>query len=113
MENIKEKIEELTDHTKEYLETLYDLSMVRVTQKVANTASIAVSSFIAIIFVLLVLFLGGIGLGWWLGGLLNNMAAGFLIVAGFYLLCLIFVFVFGKKIILPVIRNRIVKKIYE
>jgi hypothetical protein len=41
------------------------------------------------------------------------MAGGFLIVTGFYLVCLLFVIVAGKKTIVPMIRNRIVRKLYE
>ncbi len=113
MENVKEKVEELTDHVKGYVDTLYELTVVKVTQKAADTAAFAITGLVIFVFSILVLFIGGIGIGWWLGRAIDNMAGGFLIVTGFYLVCLFFVILVGKKTIVPMIRNRIVRKLYE
>lgn len=113
MNDVKDKIADLSGHVTDYLDTQYQLGMLKVTEKAANTAAFAVTGFTVIIFTLLVLITGGIGIGWWLGDIINNMAAGFLIVAGFYLLCLLCIIIFRKRLIFPLLRNRIVSKIYE
>lgn len=113
MENVKEKVEELTSHVKGYADTFIELAQVKLAQKAADTTASAVIGIAIFVFTLLVLILGGIAIGWWLGTLLNNIAAGFFIITGFYLLCLLFVFLAGKKTIIPMVRNMIVKKIYE
>jgi hypothetical protein len=55
----------------------------------------------------------GFGLGWWLGTLFNNMAAGFFAVAGFYLLLIVLMFALRKKVIVPMIQKMIISKVYE
>lgn len=113
MENIKTQLEEFSENVTGYVDSLYQLSLVKVTEKAANTAAYTVTGFIITIFAILVLLLAGIGAAWWLGELLESTAAGFFVVAGFYLLCMLFIFIFRKKIIVPLIRNGIVKKMYE
>jgi hypothetical protein len=113
MENVKEKVEELTDNVKGYVDTLYELALVKVTQKAADTAAFAITGIVIFIFLVLVLLLGGFGIGWWLGRAIDSMAGGFLIVTGFYLLCLVFVLLAGKKTLIPMIRDRIVRKLYD
>ena len=53
------------------------------------------------------------GLALWLGNVLDSRPAGFFIVAGFFLLILILVFALRKKVIVPLIRNAIISKVYE
>jgi hypothetical protein len=113
MEDVKDKVEELSEHVKDYVNTLYELTTLKLVQQTVNAAAFAANGFIVIIFSVLVLTLGGVGLGWWLGNLMNSRAGGFLVVAGFYLVCLICMMTFMKKIIFSSIRDKILKKIYE
>jgi uncharacterized membrane protein YccC len=53
------------------------------------------------------------GLAWWVGTLVNSIAAGFFIVAGFFLLLILLIFALRKKVIVPMIRNSIIRKVYE
>ena len=113
MQDIQDKVEELSGHVIDYMQTMYKLGKVKLTEKVANSAALAISGFIIIFFILLMLLIGGIGVAWWIGERMNNMPAGFMLVAAFYLLFAGVLFLFRKKFIYPAIRNRIVKKIYE
>jgi hypothetical protein len=113
MEEVKDKVEELSGHVKDYLGTLYELTALKLVQQLVNIATFAANSFLLIFFSLLVLMIGGIGLGWWLGDVMHSRAGGFLVVAGFYLVCLICLMTIMKKIIFSGIRNSILKKIYE
>jgi|SRR6185503_15530965 len=113
MEDVKDKVDELSSHVKDYLGTLYELTALKLVQQLVNVAAFAANSFLVIIFSILILLLGGIGLGWWLGDVMNSRAGGFLVVAGFYLICLVCLMTFMKKIIFSSIRDKILKKIYE
>jgi len=113
MEDVKDKVEELSGHVKDYLGTLYELTALKLVQPLVNVATFAANSFIVIIFSVLVLLIGGIGLGWWLGDVMHSRPGGFLIVALFYLVCLICLMTFMKKIIFTSIRDKVLKKIYE
>jgi hypothetical protein len=61
--------------------------------------------------VFMFLFLG-IALGLWIGNFLENMVAGFAIVAGVYALLALLVIGLRKNVIQPFIRNSIIKKTY-
>lgn len=113
MENIKEKAEDLTEDIGQYVETFYKLKVLQATDKVARLASLSVTATMITILVLFFLLFLSIGLGWWLGEALDNMVAGFCIVAGFYGLLSLVVLVLHKNLILPWIRNILIRKAYE
>ena len=48
-----------------------------------------------------------------MGEALENMKAGFFIVGGVYGTILVIILIMAKKILIPGIRNLIIKKIYE
>ena len=113
MEDVKDKVEELSGHVKDYVGTLYELTTLKLVQQMVNAATFAANSCLIIVFSILVLLIGGMGLGWWLGDVMNSRAGGFFVVAGFYLVCLICLMTFMKKMIFSAIRNKILKNIYE
>lgn len=71
---------------------------------------IGVSSLLVGLFILL---FAGLGFAWWLGEYMHNMKAGFFIVGGVYTLIFTCLLLTSKKVLLPRIRNSIIKKIYE
>ena len=113
MEELKAKAEDLTDHLGELLNTYYELTMVTVSQKTARTAAGGFTFIVICAFSLCVLLFLGVGLAVWLGEVLNNAAAGYFIAAGFYILLMVIFWLLRKKVILPFIRNFIVRKMYE
>ena len=44
---------------------------------------------------------------------MENMKAGFFIVGGFYAIVFLIILAMAKKVLIPGIRNMIIKKIYE
>lgn len=113
MQNIQDKAEDLSGHVIDYLDTMYKLGKVKVSEKAANSAANAVTGITIIVFTSIILLIAGIGIGWWIGESIDNMPAGFLIMAVFYLCCLFLLIFMRKRIMYPRIRNRIIKKIYE
>jgi hypothetical protein len=112
-EDLKEKTEDLTSHLSDYLDTFYRLTVLNVTQKATNMASAVLSAIVLCTLGMFVIFFTGFGIAWWLGDILKSRAGGFLIVAGFFLLIVLGIILFRKKIIFPLIRNKIIRKIYE
>lgn len=112
IDELKEKTSDLAGHVEDLANTFYKLTVLNVTQKTSNlVAGMVVGIVIGVLGIFILLFLG-IALAWWLGDVLENRTAGFLLGAGFFLVMLLLVFLFRKKIISP-IRNLVIRKIYD
>jgi hypothetical protein len=112
MDDLKEKTADLADHVEDLANTFYRLTIVNITQKTSNIASgVIVAISIGVLGFFGLLFLG-IALAWWLGDLIGNRTAGFLLGAGFFLIIMLVLILMKKQIISP-IRNFIIRKIYD
>ena len=113
MKDLKNKAETLTDHVTEYMETYFALNVLKVTDKAAGAASSSITGILIAVFGFFFLLLLSIGLGYWLGQILDNMLAGFAIVAGFYALLAVLIVALNKKVLSPFLKNMIIKSAYE
>jgi uncharacterized membrane protein YkgB len=113
MEELKSKAESLTHSISNYLDTFYKLALVNLTQKATNVTAGILAGITTFFLFILTLFFIGMGLAWWIGGLLNSRAAGFFIVSGFFILVMAVVIILRKKIVFPFLKKAILKKIYE
>ena len=113
MEELKEKTKDLVDHVEDLTNTFYRLTTVKVTQRATDVISGAIIAVLIITLALFFLFFAGFALGWWLGDLVNSRAVGFLLAAAFFLLVLLVIVLTGKKTILPMLRDIIVRKFYD
>ena len=113
MEDFKSKVENLTDNIGQYVNTYYKLSVLNATDKATGIAATSLATLSIFFLGIFVLFFTGMALGIWLGDILENPVAGYLIVAGFYLLIIIILVLLRKRIVFPFIRNLIIRKIYE
>jgi hypothetical protein len=122
MEDLKATAENVTfkaavtnfkDSAEGMFRTYYKLGVATVTKKGADAAAAAVSGILMAVTGLLGFLFAFIGLAFWLGTLVNSTAGGFLIVAGFFILLMVLVMALKAKVIFPMIRNIIVKKVYE
>jgi hypothetical protein len=112
-EDIKDTLGDLVDHAGEMANTFYRLQILNLTKKATDvTANIAGGLVSALLGVFFILF-AGIALGFWLGELLDSNALGFLVVAGFFALLAIIFLSIRKKIVFPMWRNKIIRKLYE
>jgi hypothetical protein len=112
-EGIGETTSDLVDHVTDFLETYYEYIGINVAQKSVNLASGAINFVIVIFLCLLIVSFLGFGLAWWLGDVINSRAGGFFIVAAFYLVIMIAMIIMRKRLIFPLLRNIITRKIYE
>ena len=112
-EEKKDHFGNLKGHVSDYAKTYIALTKAKVASGTSNAVSGIAIGIVAFLLFFFFMFFTFFGLGWWLGGLLNSMAAGFFIVAGIFLLLIVLIFALSKKVIIPKIRNTIISKIYE
>ncbi len=112
MEAIRTTVEEMIDHAGDLAESYYQLTVVKATDQAGKTAASALMTLLVGGFAGLVLVFAGLGLAWWLGDLLENRKAGFFLVAGIYLLALGLVILLKKSVIIPMVRNAIIRNVY-
>jgi len=113
VEEVKEDAKDLLEHVTDYLETYYQLITVNVAQKGINLASGIINAVILAILGLFAFGLISLGLGWWLGNLIESRVGGFFLMAGIYVVIMVAIILMRKKMILPFLRNLLTKKIYE
>lgn len=113
MDNSNTKAANLASHVQEIAQTYYDLARINVAQAGSKAVARAFLFFLLAGLILCILLLVGIGLSLFLGKLLKDAAMGYFIVAGFYLLLVLFFYLLRKQIVFPFIRNFIVRKIYD
>ena len=113
VQEIKEDTKDLLEHATDYLETYYQLLTVTIAQKFINIASGAVNAVILVILGLFTFGMISLGLGWWLGNLIDSRVGGFFLVAGLYILIMVAIIFMRKKLIFPFLRNMFTRKIYE
>ena len=113
VEEIKQDTKDLFEHVTDYLETYYQLLTVTIAQKFVNIASGAVNAVILFILGLFTFGMISLGLGWWLGNLIDSRVGGFFLVAGLYILIMVAIILMRKKLIFPFLRNMFTRKIYE
>lgn len=113
MDELKSKAGDLTESITEYIQSYYKLTLLNAADKATSIAASTLASVTIIFMGIFVLFFGGIALAIWLGNVLDNDALGYLIVAGIFLLIIIVIVAMKKKIVFPVIRDKLINKLYE
>ncbi|UFK97877.1 phage holin family protein [Kaistella faecalis] len=98
----------MLDLVKEYAEKRLDLLKMEATEKSSVTAGTFTFLAIAVVAGLFFLILFNIGLGLLIGSYLGNYAYGLLIMAGFYLLIILIVFLVRNSI-----KNAVANKIIQ
>ena len=113
MEELKSKAGDLTDSITEYIQSYYKLTLLNAADKATTIAASTLASIVICFLGFFVLLFGGIALAIWLGDILDNPALGYLIIAGFFLLVILIIVAFKKKLVFPVIRDTLINKLYE
>ena len=111
-DNEKKSVEKIADATEDIIETYRKLIAINLVEYTSLGASASAVGIVYLIFIVFVLLFVGLGSAWWLGESLRNMKAGFFIVSGAFIFILAILMLMGKKKIIPLIRNLIIKEIY-
>ncbi len=113
MEEEKNSSEKWIDNAENLIETYRDLITIRIVGHASLGGSYGIFGILALILILCIILFLGLGTAWWVGEILNNRMAGFFIVGGGYLVFLTVLLLMARKLIIPAIRNLIIKKIYD
>jgi hypothetical protein len=112
-EDLKTKVSHLKEHVSDYVKTYTAIAKAKAVRGASQATAAILIGITAFFFAFFFLFFVGFGLGWWLGNVFNNRAAGFFAVAGLFMLLFIVLFALRRKVIVPMIRNIFISKIYE
>jgi hypothetical protein len=113
MEEQEKPTEKLISTAGQMIETYRDLITLTVVENVSLGVSVSVVGIVLLVFVCFVMLFGALGAAWWIGESLNNMKAGFFIAGSGFLLLLLIVLATAKNGLMPMIRDLVIKKIYE
>jgi hypothetical protein len=113
MEAEKKSSEKLVEAVSDWIETYRNLITLRIVERSSQSVSISILGALATVVIIFVLLFIALGSAWWVGERLENMKAGFFIVGGVFSLVLLIVLLMAKKVLIPGIRNLIIKKMYE
>lgn len=92
-----ERINKAIDDLKDYFNLRLRLIHLNLAEKASAALSNMISSFVAMLFILLFFLFASFALSYWLGSLFNSQALGFITVAGIYLFFALLIQVFAKK----------------
>jgi|SRR6185369_16535201 len=113
MESTFAKVEELADHVKNYVKTKIASAKLSVAEKTSRLISNLIAGLVvAGVFLLFILFgsiAGALALSAWIG----KMYAGFLIVAGIYLLIGIIVWNARERLLRIPIMNSMISQLFK
>jgi len=113
MEENKKNSEKLVGAVADWVETYRNLMGARIVEHTSLGASVSFLSVLTLMVIVFILLFLGLGAAWWIGERLDNMKVGFFIVGGVYGTVLIIILAMAKRVLIPGIRNLIIKKIYE
>ena len=113
MDNIFTQLQQLAEEVKQYVNVKIDLVKLNLAERlsgiVANSAAAIIS---AVIFLFFVFFLS-IGLALFLSSVIGKSYAGFLIVAGIYLIMGLFIWYRRESLIQMPIMNAIIRQLFD
>lgn len=107
------KVEELTEHIKEYVNNRVDSLKLSIAERLSNVVADmiagAVAAVVFLFFLVFVSLAGAYALSLWL----DRMYAGFLIVGGFYLLMAMVVWLTRERLIRIPVMNNIIRQLFK
>lgn len=109
---IKDRAVDVFDHATEYLEARWNLGVLNASEKAATTLSNLIAWAIVGVFGVIVLLFLSLGAAWAIGEKMENHAAGFFLVGGFYALVGIVLYSIRNKFIKVPLVNSLIKNLY-
>lgn len=113
MEKFFAKAEDLVDNIKEYVHTRIDTVKLNTAERSSTVIAGLVAGVIVAVFVSLALVFAGIALSLVLGAWLGKTWAGFVVVAGFFLLMALVAWAFRGKLIRIPVMNAIIQQFFK
>lgn len=102
---IIERAGEAFGYLREYVEKRIELYQIELTERLVETLSTLITSFLLLIIFGTVVLFGSLSAGFYLAEILDSLWLGFLIVTGFYALLALILSLFKRQLILnPILR---------
>lgn len=108
----KELIEDLFERSESYIKTNVELIKLKAVDKTADIVSALVANGAMVIFGLFFFMMLNVGIAIWLGKVMGQSHYGFMVVAGFYAIITLLVFMLRKNIKTP-ISNSIISQMLK
>lgn len=105
--------EEAKEHLEKYVLVQWELLKLHLVEKYAHISSSVFGSFLLFIVLIMVVMFASIGAALAIGDEIQHPYLGFLVVAGFYLLLFLVLYLFCRKSMRRLIMSFIIKKIYH
>lgn len=112
-DRILEDIGEGFGYLQAYVNDKIDAIRLETAEKAAKATSGMVTGYMIFSLANLVVWFAALALGFYLGEVLDSTALGFLIVAGFFLLLLIVMYVLRRTLITNAVISTIIKSFYK
>ncbi len=112
-EKPRPEIEEIVDELKSYINTYMDLYKMKATEKGAVMASNAIINLVMAVLVVIIFLFVSFALAFCLSEYFDNLYAGFLIIAGFYTLLAVIIYLSKDKWLKTSLVNNIIKSVYS
>lgn len=112
-EEDQNKLEELIEDVKEYINTRHEIIELKASHKLAVMGSEVISGLVIGLVAFLFVFFLSMAAGFYLNTIVGDSFSGFFIVTGFYLLIGILMVMFRKKLVSKPIKNMIIKEIFD
>lgn len=111
MDNIEEQA--VFDTVKEYLNVRKDLALLKVTDKVSHSIAVSVGILVISILVIFSLLFFSVAIGLLIAEKMGSVCLGFSIVAGFYVLATLLVFLTRKSMLERPLIDFLIKQILK
>ena len=107
------KIEETVDSIKDYVNTRYELAVLKGSDKVAHLGANTLSYLPIVFLTVLTSIILSFGLAFYLNSVFESQYCGFLIVGLGYFVILFLLICVRKKLIAKPFRNKIIKELFK
>lgn len=111
--SLTENIQKATDKTQEYIKNMAEYYKLRLFKSSMKGAISLVNLLVIGSIILMVLAFLSIGVAIWIGEAMDNRAAGYFIVAGFYFVVLLLILIFGRKEIEKYMLIKFSKQVFD
>src|ERR1700752_494998 len=108
-----QKIEDLSENIKKYVNTSYELSKLEFIEQVSILGGLLFSGIIIGLMWFMFLFFISMAIGFYISAWVGGNFAGFSIIAGIYFIISVVFFIVRKKRIEHPVRNLIIWKIFS
>lgn len=107
------KFEEVTESVKKYINTRYELMVLKTTEKASNVGAEAISAILITRLAGLSILILSFAVAFYLSYKLGDTYSGFLIVGGAYFLITLLLIGFRKSLLTKPFRNIIIKAMFK